>query len=186
MINWKKINAKIWDYARNDITQDVGEDFIEFLKDYKKRLSKIKEIYEPKDDIELKQVALSFHNAYSQESIVKANKNLTLATWVLALATIAFAISAIWGSDTANNFVQIGFKVLIAIIFVAVFVGVIQFIIEILRRFAKFIISRQKHILCSNCGRIVWEYESDGDRRPAISTCPECLNKNKKPKYKNK
>jgi len=135
IINW------LWRYANKYSSEETEEDFIEFLEDYKKRLNKIKEVYHPKDNDELKQISLAFNNVYTQRQMVQANKNLSLATWVLAFATIAFSISTIWGQNQALKAVTIGLQIVFILFIIAIVSGILTAINDrILRPFVRFIL----------------------------------------------
>lgn len=169
-----KIINFLWKWSNSNINKKVEEDFSEFLKEYKKRQTEIKEVYHPKNDEELKGVALAFSTSYTQKQMALATDSLKNATWILALATIAFTLSQLIGPNQTLTLISQLIVVLLWII--VIFIG-ISFVINIVKFIVRFFISKQAHVWCSKCGRIVSEYESEGDAKPAITLCPDCLKK---------
>lgn len=140
VINW------LWKYANNPDYSQEDEDFGELLEDYKKRLHKIKEVYHPKDNDELKQIALSFDNAYSQRKMIEANNSLKLATWVLALATIGFTIKEIWGAEKASGLIYNIFAVIVPGFMIIILIGAGLFIVnKIIKMIIKFLMRGTKY-----------------------------------------
>lgn len=168
----------LWDYANSKEYSREDKDFEELLEDYQKRLNKIKEVYHPKDDNELKQIALSFDNIYSQRKIVEANNGLKWATWVLAFATIIFAAKELWGAEETTSFIYKLFAVVVPAIVIIILI-IIGFVMgrKIVKFVIKWVIGKSKHIWCIKCGRIIKEFEEEGDKRPSFTTCPECFKK---------
>ena len=164
-------------YSNSKEYDSEEEDFEEFLKEYKKRKDKIKDIYHSKNNEESKQIPLLFLNSYGQRKMVDANKNLVIATWILALATIIFTISHVWGATAASNIIDIGFKILLVLSFV-VFIGLIlRLVNRWIKKIIKSILLKRPHIWCYKCGRIIIEYEKKGHKNPAFTTCPDCRDK---------
>lgn len=177
MFDKNRIIAWMWRWSNSKAYSADEEDFEEFLKEYKERLNKIKEVYHPKDYDELKHIALSFHNNYTQREMVNTNKSLQLATWILAIATILFTVSEIWGSGTANNVTRIMAQFVLGFFILFVVGSILSILITWIKRAIKWLILKKPHIFCSQCGRIIFEYEEEGDKKPAITLCPECLRK---------
>jgi hypothetical protein len=161
----------IWLNVRKDDSLESEEEFEEFLNNYEQRTKRIKQLYPNRTNLDINNIALSLENAYNQKQISEANKGLKVATWILAFATIAFTIATIWGASTAGSIVTGIFRVLVVIVAILVLfwlaLTILAFIIRIL-------FFRSPHIICSKCNRIIFEYEREGDKKPAFTTCPEC------------
>lgn len=52
---------------------------------------------------ELRERVNAFYSSYYQKELATSNRHLTTATWVLALATILFTISNVYGPETADS-----------------------------------------------------------------------------------
>ena len=82
------------------------EEFGEFLQKIEKRMDRIKAAQKAQTQEGRAQVALMFEQAYTQRKIAEFNRNLQVATWVLAIATIALVVGEVYGAEELNKTFQ--------------------------------------------------------------------------------
>ncbi|MFH1840166.1 MAG: hypothetical protein ABH849_03380 [Nanoarchaeota archaeon] len=178
-----RIIGNLWKYANNDLTKQTEGEFLEFLDDYKEREEAIKKYYPSMKDDELKRIAVSFNTAYLQRKMVESNSSLKIATWVLAISTIIFTTINLLGAKATQGILA---PILQGGLIFFITLAIVAFVWTLVKISSKKIIKRilvnQPHVICGVCGRIVTEYEEEGDEKPAITTCPNCLEKSIKKK----
>ena len=85
----------------------ADEDKKKFAEELKRDIELVKTIapeLERRSDLQ-ERLSL-FYNAFFQKELAKSNKNLTTATWILALSTVAFTISTIYGPQIADTTIK--------------------------------------------------------------------------------
>ena len=129
---WRKFVQ--W-YKQDPDEKQEEEEFDEFLSKVEKRMNRIKSAQRAETHQARAEVALMFENAYTQRKMVEANNSLKAATWVLAVATIAFTIGTVYGIMELNKMIQVALQIFIGIIVI----GLALFVLKGIWNFIKFI-----------------------------------------------
>lgn len=132
-MNFKKAWQKIMGWYKEDPNEkQETEEFEKFLIRCNKRKEMIiKHFGIIRGDPE--QMALSVENAYTQKKISEANNSLMVATWVLAVATIAFTVGTVYGVSELNNAIRIALQIIAGIIVIGLGLVVVKGIWRIIR-----------------------------------------------------
>jgi len=62
------------------------------------------------------ELALLIENARTQKKITEANESLKVATWILAVATVAFTVGTIYGVVELNKVFEIALQIILGFI----------------------------------------------------------------------
>lgn len=119
-------------YKQDPDERAEQEEFEAFLDKIEKRMNKIKVAQKAETHEARAQVALMFENAYTQRKIAEANKNLQVATWILAVATIALVVGDVYGATELSKTSQVALQFVLGLL-------VIGLVLAILRGIWKFI-----------------------------------------------
>jgi hypothetical protein len=102
------------------------EDLQESLKEFKKI---VKEIDEKRLDVEgnegLRSKVKMFYDYHYQKELARSNRNLSLATWILALATIVLTVSTIYGAEATDTLLKQTTEIILIIVIIIIAIAVI-------------------------------------------------------------
>jgi hypothetical protein len=106
---WKWIKKN-----RNENSEESleEEEYDKFLLKIEKRMDKIKGARKAQTHEARAQIGLMVENAYTQKKMVDVSNSLREATWILALATIAFTIGTVYGVAQLNNIMMIALQII--------------------------------------------------------------------------
>lgn len=129
-------NLITW-YTEDPNEREEEEDFNEFIRKVEKRMDKIDAVQTARTHEARAQVALMFENAYTQKKIVEANNSLKAATWILAIATMAFTVGTVYGVAELNNVARIALQIVVGIIVIGLALFVLKGIWNIIKFISK-------------------------------------------------
>lgn len=113
----KKLWEKFSQWYKQDPDEKAEEEkFDIFLAKIENRMNKIKSAQNAETHQARAEIALLFENAFTQRKMVDANNSLKTATWVLAVATIAFTIGTVYGITELNKTVQISLQFIVGVV----------------------------------------------------------------------
>ena len=84
---------------------DIDEEFEEFIKKFKKDVSRLKNVAPLLENDKTREKVGIFYNAFYSHQLTKFTKYLAYATIALAASTVLQTISVIYGQEFAKGFV---------------------------------------------------------------------------------
>lgn len=129
----KLISWFVKEQKRDYDWEEDEEEFNKFLERTRRRMEKISEAQRATSHEARAQVALMFEEAYTQKKMVEANRSLKFATWVLAVATIAFTVGTVYGASELNKTIQIALQILVGFLAIGLAWGILKAIWKFVR-----------------------------------------------------
>jgi len=138
----RKLIIYVWRLIRKNQRENSEkyleeEEFNEYIKKIESRMDRIPSARKAPTWESRAQVALMFENAYTQKKITEVSNSLRNATWILAIATLIFAYTALVDSGNKGliitdikNVLNLFVLIIIGIVFIEIFKKLIKFIFK--------------------------------------------------------
>jgi len=136
----KKITKWIW----NKITEDPDEvlekeEYDKFASILAKRVRNLHDHFGTIRAQDPLQLALLIENVRTQKQITQANESLKFATWILAIATIAFTIGTVYGKSELDSVLLIALQIIVGFVALGLAYFVLKGIFKGFKHIIKFL-----------------------------------------------
>ena len=102
-----KIKDFLWKFANKDYSSQ--DEFELTMKDYSEVYNRTRYKFPNINLDKIHDIVSSLHSVKLQKEMSKSSNRLAIATWVLAISTIIFTMSNLWGEEITNNILEAAF-----------------------------------------------------------------------------